>query len=126
MSVSPELATVKNCTSQLETILKRCDRNIVHFLHNEGFIGADTYDEVLDPQSILTRAQRAGKVVNGIVTRIELDPPSFRLLVNCFKEGGKLYQPIVRILETEYNSITCHPLQLQHDRLEDEGKLHDH
>lgn len=66
MSDSPELETVKNCTSHLETALKVLDRELVHFLRDEGFTSDDAHDDLLNPHSTLTEAERAGELVKWI------------------------------------------------------------
>ena len=106
MSASPELITVKNCASKLETALKGCDSPLVHFLRKEGFISDDVHEKVLNPQSMLTTVQKAGELVKGIERRVELDPSSFQLLLNCFKQmQAAFFQPIVKILEKEYHKL---------------------
>ena len=63
MSDSPELKAVRRCTSHLETALKGFDRELVHFLKGEGFFTEEVHDDLLNPRSMLTDAQRAGELV---------------------------------------------------------------
>ena len=99
MSESLELKTVEECTPKLEIALSGIDREFVHFLAQEGFISKQVCSEVLNPQSTLTKEEKAGKLVEGVKRRVSLDPQSFRTLLDRFKEDGALYKPIVRILE---------------------------
>ena len=106
-SDSPELRTLKVCTFQLKAALKRLDRELVHFLNQEGFINADDVEEVLSPrsiltespQSILTEADNACELVKWIKNRVKLDPPSYHVLLGGLKRSG---YAIVKILEAEY------------------------
>lgn len=102
MSTSAELRTLEKCTPQLETALKGLERNLVHFLKDECFILDDVRDCILDARSILDKAEKAGELVKWIKNRVKLDPESYHILVNRFKQGGNLYRPIVRKLEEEY------------------------
>lgn len=95
MSDYPELETVRKYTSHLETALKGLDRKLVHFLRDEGFITDEVHDDVLNPRSMLTEAQRAGELVKWIRNRVKLDPSSFHVLLHCFKQSGSLYEPTV-------------------------------
>lgn len=99
MSDSPELATVKKYAPLLEATLKRCDRELVHFLRNKGFLTDDAHDEILNARSILTEAQKAGELVKWIENRIKMDPSSFHSLLDHLKQSGPIYQPIVNAFE---------------------------
>jgi hypothetical protein len=102
MSDSPEFRTLKECTSQLETALKRIDGDLVHFLNRKAFIDDDVEDRALDPVTLLTEAQKARDLVKGIKQLVKMDPPSYHVLLGRLKEGGKYYEPIVRILEKQF------------------------
>ena len=110
MSDSPELETVRKCTSHLETALKVLDRELVHFLRDEGFFSSDVHDEILIPRSMLTEAERAGELVKWIGNWIKQDPKSFHILLHHFKQRGVLYAPIVEKLKTQYRNIVTSSL----------------
>ena len=101
-SDSPDLRTLKACTPQLETALKGLDSGLVHFLNQEGFISDHVVDDVLNPQSMLTEADKAGELVKWIKNRVKKDPPSYHELLERLKQSDNLYKPIVKILEAEY------------------------
>lgn len=104
MSDSLELRTIQKCTSLLETALMGQDRELVHFLKEEGIITACVHDTILNPVSLLSEAEKAGELLRWIENRVKQDPPSFHALVRHFKQAhsGNLYQPIVRKLEAKY------------------------
>ena len=103
MSDSPEQNTLRKCIPELETALKGCRRELVHFLENADFISTSEHDEILNPRTTLTEAERAGELVKWIRNRVKQDRTSFQTLLEYFKQGGKLYQSILVILETEYH-----------------------
>ena len=105
MSDSPELETVRKCTSHLETALKVLDRDLVHFLRDEGFVSSDVHDGILYPRSILTEVERAGELVKWIGNRVKQDPKSFHILLHHFKQRGVLYEPILEKLKAQYRAI---------------------
>ena len=79
----PELRTLKACTPQLETALKGLESGLVHFLNQEGFITDHVVDEVLNPLSMLTEADKACELLK--LARIE---SSRILLVTMCCWGG--------------------------------------
>ena len=83
MSDSPELLTVRNCTPELEVALKALDRDLIHYLHIEGFF-TDNAKE-LNPVPFLTDAEIAQQLVPRITNRVSLDPQSYHDLVKWFK-----------------------------------------
>ena len=107
MSNSPELEAVRKCTSHLETALKVLDRELVHFLRDEGFITDNVHDDLLTPRSTLTEAERAGELVKWIKNRVKQDPGSFHLLLHHFRRRGALYKPIANELSAEYLTIVA-------------------
>ena len=129
MSDSSELEAVRKCTSHLETALKALDRELVHFLRDEGFVTDDVHDDLLTPRTMLTEAERAGELVKWIKNRVKQDPRSFHLLLQHFRRRGALYKPIVNELSAEYLTIVASctdfggvqhsspscPLQLTHE-----------
>ena len=108
-SDSPELRTLKECTPQLETAMKRLDRGLVHFLNQKHFIKDDVADMVLNPRSMLTEADKAWELVRWTKNRVKEDPPSYHVLLERLKQSGNLYKPIVKILETEYAKQNPYP-----------------
>lgn len=101
MNDTAELMSVKNCIQKLETALKGVDRDLVHFLNQEGFLTGDVHDEILKPVSMLTEVQKAGELVSFIKNRVGQDAKSYHTLVAWLKEH-RHYQPIVKVLEDEY------------------------
>jgi hypothetical protein len=102
MSGSPELRTLRECTSQLETALRGLESGLVHFLNREGFFSDEVQEKILNPVSTFTVEQKARELVSWIKHRVGQHPPSYHVLLGTLKEGGKHYEPIVGILEAEY------------------------
>ena len=75
---------------------------MVNFLYQNGFITGDVCSTVLDPVTLLTPADKARKLVEGIKDRVDLDKESYKVLFGGLIQGGVLYQPIVNILTEEY------------------------
>ena len=101
MSDSEEYRTVVKCTKQLEIALQS-DRDIAHFLHQEGFVTEEVYDDVLNPRSTLTDHQKAGKLVTAIRNKVELSAQDYHTFVNHLR-NNKINKTIVMILDEEYN-----------------------
>ena len=99
---TPELEAIKRCAPDLESALKNTDRKLVYFLNQEGFINDDDCDEILDQRSMLTAAQKAGKLVKSIKNRVKQDAKSFHVLLDRFKQDGTLYGPIIKKLTSNY------------------------
>ena len=87
----------------LETALKGLDRNMVDFLYQNGFITDDVCDQVLNPVTLLSAADKARELVKGIKNRVKQDKRSYFVLVRCLTQGGVLYQSIVTTLAEEYH-----------------------
>ena len=93
---------MRRCTATLETALKGLDRNMVDFLYQNGFITDDVCDQVLNPVTLLSAADKAHELVKGIKNRVKQDKGSYFVLVGGLTQGGVLYQPIVTTLAEEY------------------------
>ena len=104
MEESREYSTLIKCTRQLETAL-RGDRDITHYLHEEGFLKKDDYDDVIDPNSRLSRVDKAGVLVTAIKEKVELNPDNYHKLVKYFHSNMKKYEDIVKILDKEYETL---------------------
>lgn len=101
MAESREFLTVLNCSKSLETALQS-DRDVVHFLHREGFILGDMCDDLLNPRSLLTAAEKAGLLVTSIRNRVKLGAQKYHRLVEYLGQNRRKYGNIVDILEREY------------------------
>ena len=112
---SAELRVVKTCAQQLETALTGVESKFVYFTNEEGFITDSDHDELLNPKTLLSDADKARKLVSSIRKRVELDKESYHTLVDWFEKNGKYYAPISRILKEEY----------ERQCPSDCGKLHD-
>ena len=97
---SAEFMTVELCTIQLETALLGLERDLVHFLCQNGFISDEVRDYVLNPVSVLSEAHKAGEVVRWIKNRIKQDPASYHVLMGKLQQCGNRHQPIMNTLET--------------------------
>jgi hypothetical protein len=99
---SPEFTTLRTCTSHLRTVLKVLDKDLVHFLYQKDFITQDVYVYILNPLTLLTDYQKAEELSRWIINRVKQDPPSYHVLLGMLKQSGKVYEPIVRILEADF------------------------
>ena len=91
-----------SCTKPLETALRSLDRDLVHFLHREGFITPEVLDDVLNPR-LLSGYQKAGELVASIRNKVELSAQNYHTLMNHLRQSGKQYGSIVDILDREYS-----------------------
>ena len=97
-----EFLTVVHCSCSLETALKD-DRDIVYYLQREGFITADMCDQVLNPRSLWTAAEKAGQLVAKIRDRVK--HREYHKLVSHFSQNWRQYGNIVDILNTDYSRL---------------------
>ena len=104
MEESREYNTLVKCTRQLETAL-RGDRDIAHYLYEESFLKKDDYDDVIDPNSRLSRVDKAGVLVTAIKEKVELNHDNYHKLVKYFHSNRKKYEDIVKILDKEYEIL---------------------
>ncbi len=79
------------------------DRDIVHFLHREGFITQELHDEILNPRSMWTDHQKVGELVTGVRNKVKLSAQDYHTLLDHLRPSGKHYRGIVDILDAEYS-----------------------
>lgn len=100
MSGSREGKAIQKCSSDLEKALVSCERELVYFLCNEGFINKEVCDDVLSGRCTLSSAQKAGELVKGIRDTVLVNPEHYSKLVEHLKdEGGDRYQAILKKLD---------------------------
>ena len=103
MANSLEFLTVRACSGALETALQG-DRELVYHLNNEGFITDEACDSLLDAQSMLTAAQKAGQLVSSVRKRIKVCPQDYQELV-AYLSRKERYGSIVQTLDSEYSTL---------------------
>ena len=104
MEESREYNTLIECTRQLETAL-RGDRGIAHYLHKEGFLKKDDYDDVLNPNSRLPHVNKAGVLMTAIKKKVKLNPDNYHKLLHYFHSSFVKYMDIVAILDEVYETL---------------------
>ena len=97
---------MKRCIKPLEIALRAFDAEVVHFLHQEGFITQEVHDDVLSPRSMLNGHQKSRELVTGIRNKVELSAQSYHTLVHHLRQSGKQHANLVGILDREYNQPT--------------------
>ena len=105
MAESKEYAIITKCSWKLEIALKS-DRDIVLFLLQQGFITQEHYDEVSNPKSNLTEAEKVSMLVTAIRNRVELNPRNYYKMVDHLRQNRIRYGDIVEILDQEYHGST--------------------
>jgi hypothetical protein len=89
------------CASALDTALTVLDRHLIHFLRDKGFIPDEAHDEILNPKSTMSEADKAGELVKLIKNRVKQDHASYHTLLDWFKHSVA-FEPIAKRLTTEY------------------------
>ncbi len=102
---SPELQTIKNCTPRLEIVFKNPESGVIHHLRSEGFIKESLHDDVLNPRSMLSEADKAGMIVEAIRDAVSLDKNMFHTLVAYLRTKGKYYASTVKNLTDEFAKL---------------------
>ena len=112
MEESKEYSTIVKCRRKLEIALES-DRDIAQFLLQQGFITQERYDEVINPKSNLTDADKASMLVTAIRNRVELNPRNYHKVVDHLRQNIIRYGDIVEILDQQYHQTTAvgNPLQ---------------
>ena len=112
MAESKEYSTIIKCGRKLEIALES-DKDIALFLLQQGFITQERYDEVINPKSFLTDADKASMLVTAIRNRVELNPRNYHKVVNHLRQNIIRYGDIVEILDQQYHQTTAvgNPLQ---------------
>lgn len=108
MTESKEYSTVVKCNRKLEIALGS-DRDIAQFLLQQGFINREHYDEVNNPRSNLTDAEKAIILVTAIRDRVELHPRNYHKVVDHLCQNIIRYRDIIEILDMEYNAGSTSP-----------------
>ena len=104
LTESLEFRTILNCSTSLEYALKE-DRDVVYFLLKEGFITEELSDEILKPTSMLSAAEKAGKLVTRIRDRVKLSVQEYHNLIDYFSDNKRKYGPIVDKLGLAYAQL---------------------
>ena len=91
------------CSEQLSTALQSLDRELVHFLLEEGFITENLSEKVLNPLTLLSAADKAGLLVPRIRDRVKLSFQDYHKLVEYLRLNKRKHGSIVDILDKEYN-----------------------
>lgn len=95
-----ELQTLVKYTRKLELVFQS-DRAVLLHLLQEDVISQNFFDEVDDPKSMLSPAQKAAKIVTELKRLVSLDPEVYHLLLNYLKQHKK-YKAVVKNLNEEY------------------------
>ena len=111
MAESKEYSTIVKCRRKLEIALES-DRDIAQFLLQQGFITQERCDEVINPKSNLTDADKASMLVTAIRNRVELNPRNYHKVVDHLRQNTKRYGDIVEILD-QYHQTTAVDSPLQ-------------
>lgn len=104
MPDSIELDTVWECISGLEEAVLQRDHELVHFLKMNDFINEREYDDIRDPQSMLSESEKSLKIVKWIRCRVKQDPNSYYTLVSYLSTHG-CFKPIVKRLESTRTAL---------------------
>ncbi len=102
---SKEYATLDSCSDRLEIAFTR-DRDILHFLEQEGY---NIPDDVINPKSMLSDQEKAGLVVTAIKNKVSLNSRNYQKLLDHFHSNERVYGDIITILEQAYNKLSSHP-----------------
>ena len=101
MEESKEYSTIVKCIKQLEIAFSSNNKDIALFLFQQKFITPEHYDEVNDPKSNLTDAEKATMLVTDIRKCVSLVPRNYHKLVDHLRQNIR-YKDIVEILDKEY------------------------
>ncbi len=100
-----EYSTLAICTDMLEIALTG-DRDILHFLEQEGY---NIPDDVSNPKSMLSPQEKAGLVVTAIKDKVSLNSRNYQKLLDHFHSNERVYGDIITVLEQAYNKLGSHP-----------------
>ena len=103
MTESKEYSTIVECEGLLETALKS-DREIAQFLHQQGFITTEKYDEVISPTSMLSATDKASILVEGIRDKVKLNPHNYYKFIEHLHKNETRHGDILRILDNKMNA----------------------
>ena len=97
-AASLEYRTLVACTQDLELALGS-DRDLVHELHQGGFV-KDDYDNIIDPKSSLSAKQKAGYLVVGIKNKVFVRRESYLDFISILeKQPNHFYDDIIETLQ---------------------------
>ena len=105
MAESKEYSTIVKCSRDLEIVLEESNKDIAKFLFQQGFISKERHDEVINPKSLLTGADKASMLVTTIRNRVELNPRNYHKVVDYMRQNI-IFRDVVAILDAEYQGST--------------------
>ena len=101
MNDDVESLVLLDCTVQLENALE-ADTDLAHFLHKEGFLKDDDYEDVINPKSLLNRKEKASILVAGIKNKVTLNSQRYHVFLKHLRLFPRKYGDIVHILDASY------------------------
>ena len=96
--MSLEYTTLGKCVTQLESALRSDYDEFARYFFGEGFIAEELYEEVLDPKSPFSNAEKTTKLVLQLMRKVKLDPKSYYKFINHLRQDERRYRDIVDIL----------------------------
>ena len=102
---SSEYITLVNCAEKIENALKSDMREIAYYLHKHGFINQDICDEIIDPKSLLSPTDKAGKLLSKIKDKAKLNPQNYHRFLDYLRQNDRMHRDIVNILDKEYKYL---------------------
>lgn len=72
--------------------------SLAHNMNNAGLLPDDIYKNVTDPNSMLSKTQKATDMVTALQTKVDLDPRNLNKFVDILCQKSKLYGEIISML----------------------------
>ena len=108
MDDSKELDTLLECRFILITSIRNNLQDISVFLRKENIISKQTFDEVTDVASVVSREYRAQIILRQLENKIEEDDAIFKKFMKYISTKGQ-YSRLRTTLAAEYSKqgVTC-------------------
>ena len=100
-----EYIAILRCAGQLENTLQS-DRNIVHYLRRENFIPEDVYEDVLNPNSMLSAASKASELIYQVRLRVKKNTKHFHTFMDYLYQDRETYATLIKPLDDTYLSVS--------------------
>ena len=94
-----EYKVILKCYKKLEVAFEG-DRQIVHFLADEGIIAEEKREELLNTKSVASNLEKSGELVKYIKNKVYLNCENFHVLMSELKRR-KFYKDIYKALVSQ-------------------------
>ena len=104
MADEVESRVLRRCSSQLENAFES-DSDLTHYLNSEGYLKDNDYEEIVNPNSTLSKRDKASILVKGVKNKVSLNANRYHEFLKHLRLNTRKYGDIVDILDSAYGKL---------------------